>query len=366
MITKIDIKNFKSLECINVKTQNLNLLMGLNGMGKSSLLQTLLLLKQSRKLEDGVVDLNGDLVQIGQGKDAFYQYAEEDFISLAIQFKEERNFSWKFHYDDYKDRLTAEEKYTAKDIEFFRDQIRAFQYLTAERIGPRDLHEASSTAVIDEEQLGLSGEYAVHFINVFGAKREVKEALRHREGASAKLNAQIDAWLGVISPGVSLNTTYLPEVNKVRLDYRFKLPDAVMTNAFRPRNVGFGISYVLPVVLALLTVEEGKILLIENPESHVHPKGQAELGKLIALAAQANAQIFLETHSDHILNGIRVAVKEKCIDKEKVSVLYFNKYTDKEKSFTRVHPLRIDGKGTLSDEPEGLLDEWETQLLKLF
>lgn len=242
MIAKIDIKNFKSLEYISVNTQHLNLLMGLNGMGKSSLLQALLLLKQSGKLEDGVVDLNGDLVQIGQGKDAFYQYAEEDFIGLAIQFKEGRNFSWKFHYDTDKDRLTAEEKYSSKDIEFFRDQIRAFQYLTAERIGPRDLHEASSAAVIDEEQLGLSGEYAVHFINVFGAKRKVKEALRHPEEASAKLNAQIDAWLGVISPGVSLNTTYLPEVNKVRLDYRFKLPGAIITNAFRPRNVGFGIS----------------------------------------------------------------------------------------------------------------------------
>lgn len=89
------------------------------------------------------------------------------------------------------------------------------------------------------------------------------------------------------------------------------------------------------------------------------------MGKLIALAAQANAQIFVETHSDHILNEIRVAIKEKSIDKEKVSVLYFDKSTNKKESFTQVPPLRIDRNGTLSDEPKGLLDEWRSQLLKL-
>ena len=364
MITQINIKNFKSLKNISTDTKNLNLLMGLNGMGKSSFIQMILLLIQSDKLENRIIDLNGILAQIGQGKDALYQYATENHIEFGIQFQNEKNFSWKFNYHTDKDKLTAENGYTNEDMKFFRSQTKVFQYISADRIGPKDLYDASSVVVADKKQLGLLGEYAAYFINVFGASYEVKELIRHPKAKSKSLNAQINAWLKEISPGVSLNTKYVPEVNKVILDYQFDVGND-KTNSFRPKNVGFGISYVLPIVLALLTVEEGKIVVIENPESHIHPRGQAELGKLIALAAQTNAQIFVETHSDHILNGIRVAVKEEKINKEHVNILYFDKTTNEKESYTNIHKLRVDKNGTLSDEPEGLLDEWGTQLLKL-
>jgi len=364
MITHIGIRNFKSLKNINTEIKHLNLLMGLNGMGKSSFLQMILLLMQSDKLEDRVIDLNGILAQIGQGRDALYQYAIKDQIEFDIQLNKTRNFSWVFNYHTDKDKLTAEIGYSKGDMEFFRNQTKVFQYISADRIGPKDLYDASSVVVADKKQLGLLGEYAAYFINVFGANYQVDEALIHPKARSKSLNAQINAWLKEISPGVSLNTKYVPEANKVILDYQFDIIGN-KTNSFRPKNVGFGISYVLPIILALLTAEEGKIIIIENPESHIHPRGQAELGKLIALAAQSKAQIFAETHSDHILNGIRVAVKENNINKEDVNVLYFDKTTNEDESYTNIHKLSIDKYGTLSDEPEGLLDEWGTQLLKL-
>ena len=364
MITQINIKNFKSLKNVSTDTKNLNLLMGLNGMGKSSFLQMILLLMQSDKLENRIIDLNGILAQIGQGRDALYQYATEDHIEFGIQFQNEKDFNWKFNYHTDRDKLTAESSFKKEDMKFFRNQTKAFQYISADRIGPKDLYDASSVVVSDKKQLGLLGEYAAYFINIFGANYKVKELLQHPKAKSKILNAQINAWLKEISPGVSLNTKYIPEVNKVILDYQFDIIGS-KTNSFRPKNVGFGISYVLPIVLALLTVEEGKITIIENPESHIHPRGQAELGKLIALAAQTGAQIFVETHSDHILNGIRVAVKEKNIDKENVNILYFDKTTNEKESYTNIHKLRVDINGTLSAEPEGLLDEWGTQLLKL-
>jgi predicted ATPase len=319
---------------------------------------------QSDKLENKVIDLNGILVQIGQGRDALYQFAAEDQIEFGIQFDGKKNFNWKFNYHTDKDKLTADFGYTKDDMIFFRNQTALFQYISAERLGPKDLYDASSVVVADKKQLGLLGEYTAYFINVFGAGFEVKKSLWHPKGKSESLNAQLNAWLKEISPGVSLNTKYVPEANKVILDYQFDIVGN-KTNSFRPKNVGFGISYVLPIVLALLTAEEGKIIVLENPESHIHPRGQAELGKLIALAAQSNAQIFVETHSDHILNGIRVAVKENQIVKENVNILYFDKTTNENESFTNIHKLRIDKNGTLSDEPEGLLDEWGTQLLKL-
>jgi predicted ATPase len=364
MIKKVIIKNFKSIKTVDVSVSNLNLLMGLNGMGKSSFIQTLLILMQSDKLEERVIDLNGMLAQIGQGRDALYQYAEEEKIVFELTFEESIKFTWKFSYQKDKEKLNADNGFTKDQMIFFRKNTNRFQYIPADRIGPKDIYEASSVVVADKKQLGLLGEFAAYYINVFGQEHEVVEKLRHVKANSNNLLSQINAWMKEISPGVSINTKYVPEVNKVILDYQFDLIDD-KTNSFRPKNVGFGISYVLPIVLALLTAEEGKIIIIENPESHIHPRGQAELGKLISLASSIGAQLFVETHSDHILNGIRVAVKENLVDKSKVNVMYFEKTTTEKEQFTKITQIKVDRNGTLSEEPDGFLDEWGNQLLKL-
>ena len=368
MITQIEIQNFKSLKKVSVNTKNLNLLMGLNGMGKSSFIQMLLLLMQSDKLE--VLELNGILVQIGQGRDALYQFADEEKIIFDLVIDEHPKFNWKFLYKKDKEKLSAENGFTNDNIKFFREKTKRFQYISADRIGPQEIYDASSVVVADKKQLGLQGEFAAYFINVFGADYEVNENLKYPDSSSGKLLSQINNWMKEISRGISLNTKYVPEVNKVILDYQFDYGNQ-KTNSFKPKNVGFGISYVLPVVLALLTAEDGKIIIIENPESHIHPRGQAELGKLISLAASTGAQLFIETHSDHILNGIRVAVKEnnidksKGIDKKKVNIMYFDKVTTDKEQYSKITQIEVDKNGELSEYPKDMLDEWSDQLLKL-
>ena len=371
MITRVKIKNFKSIKETNKQIKNLNLLMGLNGMGKSSFIQMLLLLKQSDKLEERIIDLNGAFVKIGRGQDALYQFAEEDIIEFGIDFDTEHKYNWKFIYQKDKDQLVSNEGFTKDQMNYFRESTKLFQYISAERMGPQEIYDASSIIVSDKKQLGLLGEYAAYYLNVFGSEYEVKKGLQHPKASSGKLNAQINAWLSEISPGISLNTKYVPEVNKVILDYQFAL-EKTATNSFRPKNVGFGISYVLPIVLALLTVEENKIVIIENPESHIHPRGQAELGKLISLAAQTGAQLFVETHSDHIINGIRVEVKNFHatdgafgVSKDNVNIMYFDKKTTDKEQYSRITPIRVDYKGELDEYPLDFLDEWSNQLLKL-
>jgi predicted ATPase len=364
MIQHISIENFKSLKKVNVETRNLNLLMGLNGMGKSSFIQTLLLLMQSDKLEDRALDLKGSLAEIGQGKDAFYQFAIDEYIRIQWKFENQQSFDWTFKYQKDKEKLIATSDYNEEQIMFFRNETREFQYIRADRISPQDIYDASSVVVADKKQLGLQGEFASYYINLFGAEYEVKNKLQHQKAMSSKLNSQLNAWMQEISPGISINTKYIPEVNKVILDYQFDY-GTQKTNSFRPRNVGFGISYVLPILLALLTAEKGKIIVIENPESHIHPRGQAELGKLISLAASIGAQLFVETHSDHILNGIRVAVKEHRIEKEKVNIMYFDKTTTEKEQFTKITQIRVDKNGTLSEYPKDFLDEWSNQISQL-
>ncbi|NBK22793.1 MAG: DUF3696 domain-containing protein, partial [Spirochaetia bacterium] len=135
-----------------------------------------------------------------------------------------------------------------------------------------------------------------------------------------------------------------------------------LTDEFSPVNVGFGIPYVLPIILILLVAKQGDLILIENPESHLHPRGQSEIAKIIALAANNGVQIICESHSDHIINGIRVAVKENTLDNDKLGVFYFSKKDNLE---TKVTAIGIDKKGELDTYPPGLLDEWGNLMSKL-
>jgi predicted ATPase len=103
MLNFLRIQNFKAFEDVSLQFKPLTLMAGLNGMGKSSVLQSLLLLRQSyeqRLLSEGLA-LNGDLVKIGTGKDALFERAASDDISFELGFKPELivNLRWICQYD---------------------------------------------------------------------------------------------------------------------------------------------------------------------------------------------------------------------------------------------------------------------------
>jgi predicted ATPase len=361
MIEQIRIKNFKSLKNISINTKRLNLLAGLNGMGKSSFIQMLLLLKQSDDIATtGILKLKGRFVDIGKGKDALYQFASEELIELFLLGHAFR-IHWNFNYDPQSEILKAQFK------PMFSAQVNTilsnFQYLSAERIGPMPMYEASQLSV-NAQDLGVRGEYAVHFLHVNGNRFKIDKRLKHEQTEQLALMNQVNGWLSEISPGIKLNVRELPGIDKILLDYQFNL-ESGRTDFFKPVNVGFGISYVLSIIVCLLVSRENSILIIENPEAHIHPKGQAKLGKLMALTASCGTQLLVETHSDHIINGIRVAVKEKLINKNDVNISYFTKKTTKEEQYTEITEIKIDERGELSEYPEDFLDEWNNQLLKL-
>ena len=130
----------------------------------------------------------------------------------------------------------------------------------------------------------------------------------------------------------------------------------------RPTNVGFGISYTLPVVAQLLGAKPGEIVCIENPEAHLHPLGQTRLGDLVAKTAAAGVQVIIETHSDHLVDGMRIAVKEGVLDHEKVGVLYFKKGAD---NITEYQHLAVTKDGDMTDWPSGFFDQSVKNLAKL-
>lgn len=366
MITGITLRNFKAFKEFEFRPSNLTVLAGMNGMGKSSVIQALLLLRQSfydTRLMNGAISLNGNLVNLGTGKDVLYQYADNEKIGIGLAVDEKR-YMWEFEYrpePDYLSGANQAERQEFADINLFGDK---FQYLHAERQGPDDIYAMNDFVVASQRQVGIHGELAAHYLYLY-RNEEVSVANLHHAGAkTTRLYHQVEAWLGEISPGIRANVTNLPGTNSVVLTYQYATGNDYTDN-FRPTNVGFGITYCLPIIVSILSARPGKLIIVENPEAHLHPRGQSAMGKLMALAAESGIQIVVETHSDHVVNGIRIAAKEGLIVPDHIRIYFFDREVGSKEHTTRILSPAIDAEGGIDVFPDGFFDEWERNLVQL-
>jgi len=376
MIEQIRLRNFKCFQDQAFQLKPLSMLAGLNGMGKSSLIQSILLLRQSHLqglLQRRQLILNGSLVRLGTGKDVFFEDASEtDLIEIALTWDKDggdRNSIWRFAYGRGSNILAAPPNYgqTAHGFDtplgqsilntqaLFSDD---FQYLSADRIGPRVAFEMSDSDVREHRQLGRQGEYVAHYLQVFGDEKVSNESIVHPNAQSSILRHQVEAWMAEISPGVRINLEPSNAMDLMSMRFSFA-GDKDVSNEYRPTNVGFGITYILCVVTAVVAAQIGALLLIENPEAHLHPRGQAQMGRLLALVAESGVQVILETHSDHVLNGMRLAVHEGLVRPDTVGLFYFSRAGNKH---ARVQTPKIDRNGRIDQWPDGFFDEWDKSL----
>lgn len=366
MIEQLELINFKSIDNYVFNFEQLNLFTGLNGAGKSSIIQSLLLLRQSydkHLLPEQGVSLHGEYVKIGTGRDLLYVGADEDCVQVNLAWSSERelNVSLEYKKDSDMQPLNKSESMTCGnpfETALFTSQ---FQYLSADRISPKAAYEVSDYAVIQSRSLGIRGEYTAHFLAVNGSQPLTIEALQHPSATNMTLSSNLDAWMSEITPGTKVNARLIPEINQASLHYQFA-SSTELTHSFRPENVGFGLTYVLPVVLAILASKPGDLLIIENPESHLHPGGQSLMGKLVSLASKNGVQIFVETHSDHFFNGIRNSVKSGDIECNSVNVFYLSRTTDTATHAACIDEVSLDENGKVEYWPPGFFDQWEKSL----
>ena len=372
MIESLTLENFKAFSCQNILLRPLTLLSGLNGMGKSSALQSLLLLRQSfqqrvlAESEGSGLVLNGDLVQLGTGRDVLFDNAEADEIGITLK-SDGQESRWRFDYDRQAEvlRLMSESEvpHSIFASNLFTNN---FHFLEAERVGPRTSFEMADFLVREHRQMGTRGQYAVHFLDQFRSE-EVLEELRHADGRSSTLLDQVTAWMGDISPGAVIRVEGYGDMDLVRLAFGFERADtAGDVRYYRSTNVGFGMTYTLPVLVALLSSPVGALVLLENPEAHLHPRGQSHVGELIARVADVGVQVIVETHSDHVLNGIRIAVKRGLTSPHDVALHFFQRPADdSESSGIEVVSPQIDSDGRLDVWPEDFFDEYGKSMRNL-
>lgn len=365
MIKWLRLVNFKCFEDQSLWCAPLTILSGLNGMGKSTVLQSLLLLRQSYQQgtlsKDGLA-LNGDLLCIGNAKDALFEGAQEDSIAFEIGLDNGVEASWAFKYDSKADVMALSSSPSISDIfrsSLFNDD---FQYLQSERIGPRVFYGTSDYLVRQHKQLGKQGEYTAHFLSLFGNSDISCPSAKHPDESIVKLKAQVEAWLSEVSPGIHIEFTENVRLDVIDLQYSFVADNTPATNPYRATNVGFGITYLLPVLVAILSSSPGSLILIENPEAHLHPRGQVKVGELLARAASCGVQILVETHSDHVLNGMRIAVHDRLVAPEMVVAHFFERNTRDQHGYTSVTSPRISEDGRFDYIPEGFFDEWDRSL----
>lgn len=114
-------------------------------------------------------------------------------------------------------------------------------------------------------------------------------------------------------------------------------------------DVGYGISQALPILTELLRSDMPTIFLLQQPEVHLHPQAQAALGTLFCQVAAGGRQLVVETHSDYIIDRVRMDVRDGKTDlkPEDVSVLYF----EPRDLHVKIHSIRIDQAGNVLDAP---------------
>lgn len=351
MIQSIVIENFKCFHKLELSLSKLNVFTGINGMGKSSLIQTILLIRQT--IEQGNLSqsiiLNGKYISLGKCRDILTENANSEEIRLEFE-EDGRKIAIVTKYDAESD-LMGVMKLSDADLPWLKNE---FEYISADRLSPKSVYEQSSLFVDVYNQLGTNGQYTAHFL----AKHQ-DDIYDQQVGDKASLRDVVQFWLEEISPNIKFSIQDIKNTNLSQLNYYYM--GKQKSNEYRPINVGFGITFVLPVITALVKAKPNSILILENPEAHLHPKGQRKMGELIAETASKGVQIFLETHSDHIINGIRLAVKNKKVNSNDVRVCYFT--ADDTEHI--VETPRILDNGKLDYWPEGFFDEWDNALNEL-
>lgn len=379
MITNINISNFKIHDNTDLQVSPLTILTGINGMGKSSVTQALLLLRESIVSDSPsyprALRLSGNSFNIEGQSGAlvnWYHEREADKLNITLKFEgDDSPAIFRFIYPmDNKTELLRDpesEVFTQEKLQTIPLFTDSFQYLSAWRYGPEHSYSNDSHCV-DRRQVSRirgKGEYAVAVLERYGNEDIPLKRLALPSPTSGdidlSLKNQVSLWLGRISPqiGIAINS----EGTEFTLRYNYPGPKGILRSVM-PVNTGFGISYALSAIVALLITPPNGLIILENPEAHLHPAAQSAFMELVSLAVANGIQVIIETHSDHIIFGALVNLKKNILKKDDVIVHHF----DIKESTGRlaIEPVTIGPDCRIKNPPRHFVEQMNLDLDVLF
>jgi predicted ATPase len=380
------IKNFKCFHDIKIPLNQLTVFAGANGNGKSTAIQALLFLRRTiehcarwennqynlDKLNGLNVELN-DVYCLNLGNSACVLPVdfETDNLKIGLKFNQ-TEFCVTYSTNTGRELWLTPIEPLINTLENNPLYYQQFYYLNAERIGPR---LSQGIKFYDYPNVGFKGEYTAQVISDLNYTYKAEEKRVNAELLKgSRFEHHINAWLEYIIEGASIIPHYDDKTHTARIEVDNKL---LRGNPIVPTNTGFGISYALPIIVTGLFALKDRFLIIENPEAHLHPKAQSRIGYFLGIIANAGVRVIIETHSDHIINGIQLAVVKGKISNNDVSINYFNRIEASEaeelenkvlniKSQPQVLPIGITPKGELTQWPSGFFDQSQIDFAELF
>ncbi len=374
MFTILSLERFKCFaQKQNIPLSPITLLYGLNGRGKSTVIQSLLLLSQSMRNNNSVEPLYliGDLINIGKYSDVLNADATENTFAIGLECQTNTGA---------KDTLYIEYS-PASDTPFnakmqniiINNQSRSDSQVS---LNPNEKESEKEVTFSSSDSVCLQ---MLKDINYIAANRLGVSNIESRIGANAMITPRGENVLNVLA---SASSTLIKEVETALSEVLSGATVKILnekaesievfidsisnsTHTYKPSNVGFGYGYILPTIVQTLVAKKNSILIIENPESHLHPGAQSRLMEfLIDQSVKKNLQLVIESHSDHIVNGLRIAVKKEKISPNNVSVLHFSRNFSSPNS-PLIEEIQIDKHGNMSSYPDDFMDEWTKQLEQL-
>jgi len=348
MIERLTIEAFKCFEKESLEFRNLTVLTGTNGSGKSSVIQSLLQLSLHTNQ-----DFSSPLLKYLDFISSFDEVVNfnMDVDSCRIEIL---GFEESVVYNFMRDSSVALGGHKIREkISYSKGNL---IFLSADRIGPQDTYEKNINPL---DRFGIYGEYTISFLeNARKNRYKVIEELIQDKGNSREfLDSQVNYWLTHILD-TQIKTEEIDGTNQVKASFNNG------SDFVRPKNIGSGISYLTSILIVCLSAKKENIIIIENPEIHLHPKAQSKLGEFLAFIASKGVQIIIETHNDHIINRLRYEVFEGNLKSDQIIIHYKEKDTPFEQ-------INITEKGKFYDKngensfPNGFYDATLKEIFKI-
>ena len=416
MLTHLKLENFKIWRSTGpVRLAPLTLLLGTNSSGKSSLIQSLLLLRQTVKGNDAGLDLNlgspdaGDTVTMGQFGDLLCRHGAATETTPADQVGIE--FRWAAHGANAPGTTLFSARYRAgpagsaalnylrlgqdgqgftvlrRRAGIYRLQVAtrarpigqsagyrpersfAFSAATINKLGPlADDIRPVGPALLDElsriiylgpvrqlarrdyvwsgrmpAHIGDDGGRAVDVLIASGVAQQARKRSGAEDEADGRIFRETERWLRELEVADGL------QVRALGRSARYELLVQHRGTLVNLKDVGVGVSQVLPVIVAALFAQPGHIVIVEEPESHLHPLAQAKLAELFAnISAERGVQFIIETHSEHLFRRMQTLIARQEV-KPKDAAMYF---VERDGVAAKLRELKVDELGRVMNWPE--------------